>query len=202
VYRPLAEQLAGLAAATDGQRVLELSAGDGELTSLLRAAVGADGLVEVVQGDRHFTQPVDHFDLAVSLLAIDAQDELHAVLPQLAVVANRVLVMVAAAGATHDNALRTAWRAIVGEELTALPPTDPVASPNGWRQRRLSDVARFDGIGQLFTALTDERGIEVPADRRDALRDRLAREVAPFTAADGTMRIPVHVTLVEHGDPA
>jgi hypothetical protein len=199
VYRPLAEQLAGLAAPRAGQRVLELSAGDGELTTRLREAVGAQGMLEVVQGDRHFTQPADHFDLAISLLAIDAQDELHAVLPQLAVVASRVLVTAAGGGATYDNALRTAWRAVVGDELTALPPPDPVTSPNGWRQRRLSDVARFDGIGQLFTALTDERGIDVPGDRRDALRERLAREVAAFTAADGTMRIPVHVTLVEHG---
>ncbi len=199
VYRPLAEQLAELAEPSDGERVLELSAGDGELDPMLRAAVGASGVVEVVDGPWHFTQADDHFDLAVSLLAVEAQDELQAVLPQLGVVARRVLVMAFGGGATYDNALRAAWRVAVGEELTALPSTDPIASPNGWRQRRLSDVARFDGIDQLLTALTDERRIDVPADRRDALCEQLGREVAAFTAADGTMRIPVHVTLVEHG---
>jgi hypothetical protein len=199
VYRPLAEQIAGLAAPREGERVLELPAGDGELSVRLRRAVGARGRVEVVKRPWNFTQTEDHFDLAVSLLAIDAQDELQAVLPQLNVVARRTFVAVSAGGATYDNALRTAWRDVTGAELAALPSTDPVTTPAGWRQRRVSDVARFDGIEQLLTALTDERGIDVPADRRAALRERLAREVAVFTAADGTMRIPVHVTLVERG---
>jgi hypothetical protein len=199
VYRPLAEQLAGLAGPLDGKRVLELPAGDGELSARLRREVGARGRVEVIKRPWNFTQDEDHFDVAFSLLAIDAQDELQSVLPQLGVVARRVLVAVSGGGATHDNALRIAWRDVTGTELDALPSTDPVKTPAGWRQRRLSDVARFDGTEQLLTALTDERGIEVPADQRPALRARLARELAPFTAADGTMRIPVHVTLVERG---
>jgi hypothetical protein len=182
--------------------VLELPAGDGELGVRLRRAVGARGRVEAAQRPWHFTQPDDHFDLAVSLLAIEAQDELHAVLPQLGVVARRTFVAVFAGGATYDNALRTAWREVTGAELAALPSTDPVTTPPGWRQRRLSDVARFDGIEQLLLALTDERGIVVRATRRAALRERLAGEMAPFTAADGTMRIPVHVTLVERTVPA
>lgn len=199
MYRPFAEQLAGLAAPREGERVLELPAGDGELTVRLRRAVGVSGRVEAVKRPWNFTQDEEHFDLAISLMAIDAQDELQAVLPQLRAVARRVLVAVSAGGATYDNALRTAWRDVAGAELAALPATDPVATPVGWTQRRLSDVARFDGVDQLFTALTDERGIDVPAEQRAALRGRLEREVAPFTAADGTMRIPVHVTLVERG---
>jgi hypothetical protein len=197
VYRPLAEQLAGLAGPLDGLRVLELPAGDGELTARLRRAVGVRGSVVVARRPWNLTQDANHFDVAFSLLAVDAQDELHAVLPQLGVVARRVFVAVSAGGATHDNALRTAWRDVSGVELAVLPATDPVARPSGWRQQRLSDVARFDGVEQLLTALTDERGIDVPPDSRAELRDRLAREMAPFTAADGTMRIPVHMTVVE-----
>ena len=197
VYRPLAEQLATAAAPRAGERVLELSAGDGELTRSLRAAVGAGGGVDVVEAPWHFAHPENSYALAVSLLAIDAQDVLHAVLPQLGVVARRVVVAASGGGATYDNALATAWRAVVGEDPAALPPTDPVVAPAGWRQRRLSDVARFDGIDQLFTALTEERGIEVPSEHRASLRERLGRELAAFTYADGTMRIPVHATLVE-----
>ena len=147
----------------------------------------------------NFTQDEDHFDVALSLLAIDAQDELQSVLPQLGVVARRVHVVVAGGGATYDNALRTAWRTVTGSDLDALPSTDPVTAPAGWRQRRLSDVARFDGAEQLLTAVTTERGIEAPPDQRAALRDGLARELAAFTSADGTMRIPVHASLVERG---
>lgn len=199
MYRPLAEQLAGLTGLHEGQRVLELSAGDGELTPRLTTAVGAQGTVEVVERPWNLAHPQHHFDLAVSLLAVETQDELLAVLPQLTVVAQRALVMVFAGGATYDNALRTAWREVTGADLDVVPTTDPVAKPTGWRERRLSDVARFDGVDPLLIALTDERGIDVPADRRAALRERLARELASFTAADGTMRIPVHATLVEHG---
>ena len=178
---------------------MELSAGDGELTRRLQTFVGPFGKVDVVEGPWHFTQEAGSFDVAVSLLAIDAQDVLQAVLPQLAVVAHRVVVAASGGGATYDNALRNAWRAILGEEPATLPTTDPVIAPNGWRHRRLSDVARFDGIEQLFTALTDERQIEVPADHRAPLRERLAAELSAFTYADGTMRVPVHVTLVERG---
>ena len=199
VYRPLAEQLAGLAAAKEGQRVVELAPVDGELTARLRKAVGARGVVEVVQRPWNFTQREGHFDIAVSLFGIEAQDELHALLPQLGAVSWRVLILVFAGGATYDNALRTAWRDVTGAELSVLPSTDPVTTAGGWRQRRLSDVARFDGIAQLLAALTDERGIEVPSGHRTAIRDRLAGELGSFTAADGTMRIPVHATLVERG---
>jgi hypothetical protein len=199
LYRPLAEQLAGLAAPHQGERVLELSSGDGELTVWLTEALGAGGSLDTVERPWNFTQPSHHFDLAISLLAIETPDELHAVLPQLAVVAARTLVATFGGGARHDNALRTAWRDVVGEELGAVPSPDPVSPPAGWRQRRLSDVARFDGVAQLLTALTVERGIDVPAGLRDPLQERLARELAPFTAADGTMRIPVHLTVVESG---
>ena len=199
VFRPLAEQLTLLAAPRDGDRILELAAGDSELTGRLRAAVGARGSVEVHERPWNLTHDEDHFTLAVSLLAIESQAEMHGVLPQLGVVAPRVLVEVAAGGATYDNALRAAWHEVFGAELDVLPPTDPVRTPVGWRQRRLSDVARFDGAEQLLAALTDEREIDVPAGSRDSLRDRLADHLAAFTAADGTMRIPVHATLVTRG---
>ncbi len=199
MYRPLAEQLARLAQPLLDKRVLELPAGDGELSARLRREVGPGGSVEAIDRPWNFTQDEDHYDVALSLLAIDAQDELQSVLPQLGVVARRVLVAVSGGGATYDNALRTAWRDVTGTELDALPSTDPATAPAGWRHRRLSDVARFDGVEQLLTALTDERGIQAPADHRTALRDTLARELTAFTAADGTMRIPVHVTLVARG---
>ncbi|PZR78413.1 MAG: hypothetical protein DLM65_12930 [Candidatus Aeolococcus gillhamiae] len=198
MYRPLAEQLAGLAAPGQGESVLELSAGDGELTARLQAAVGGGGSVEVIERPGTTVPRQGAFDLVVSLLAVETQAELDVMQPHLEVVAGRAFIGIGAGGLTYDNALQAAWRRLTGADLGALASSAPVAAPRGWRQRRLSDVARFDGIDQLLIALLDERGIDV-APRRAALRERLAREVAPFTAADGTMRIPVHVTLVEHG---
>lgn len=197
VHRPLAEQLVGLAVVAPGERVLELVDGDDELTGRLRAAVGAEGTVEVAARPWHLTQPPGRFDLAACLLAIDTQLELHEVLPQLAVVAHRALVAVWGGGATYDNALRAAWRDVSGADPPALHHPDPVNPPSGWRQRRVSDVARFDGVDQLLTALTDERDIAPAGLDRAALRDRLAHHLARFTAHDGTMRIPVRATVVE-----
>ncbi|HSP65856.1 MAG TPA: hypothetical protein VLO10_06665, partial [Candidatus Deferrimicrobium sp.] len=92
VYRPFAEQLAGIAGTLDGLRVLELPAGDGELTARLRHAVGEHGSLEVSARPWSFIEHADHFDVALSLLAIDGQEELQSVLPQLGIVARRVHV--------------------------------------------------------------------------------------------------------------
>jgi hypothetical protein len=212
-YRPLAEQLAGVAAIRRGERVLEVSAGDGELTAHLLGMPGAPALTVVVAaaqqaGDlrealgRAPVEPVitpswqlpfgdNAFDLALSLLAIDADDQLTAALTELARVAQRARVLVWTDGATHENALRAA--------ITTTPTTTPTPAPpipRGWTQTTLNDVARFDGIGQLWLALVTERGIEIPADQEQAVRERLQKNIAPYTAADGTMRIPVRAALL------
>jgi SAM-dependent methyltransferase len=217
VYRPLAEQLLGVAAPAAGERVLELSAGDGEVSRLLAGAasgplptvvVATDALASalreaivplladaVVAPAWHVPFGDGDFDLAVSLLAIAGADRIAQTLAELARVARRVAILVWTDGATHENALRDAWR-----ELGA--PGEPpdtmltAATPPGWSGSELADVARFDGIGQLWAGLVTERSVAVPAAMATALQERLAENVAAFTAADGTLRIPVRATLL------
>jgi hypothetical protein len=64
-----------------------------------------------------------------------------------------------------------------------------------WSRRTLADVARFDGVDQLWMALVVERNVPVPAGAEAPMRARLTHHLSAFTAADGTMRIPVRATL-------
>ena len=217
VYRPLAEQLVAVAAPGPGDRVVEVSAGDGEVIRRLAGAasqplptvlVATDAraralgeaiapLQAVVVVARAWDLPFGdaEFDLAVSLLAVAGPERAGQALAELARVARRVEVVVWTDGATHENALRDAWRELGAPG--ALPATlMTTATPPGWSQSELADVARFDGIGQLWAGLVTERGITVPAALATALKERLAEKVAAFTAADGTMRIPVRATLL------
>jgi Methyltransferase domain len=217
LYRPLAEQLVAMAAPAPGERVVELSAGDGEVSRRLAGAASGPLPTVVVATDARaralgeaiaplaadirvasaWQLPLGdwEFDLAVSLLAGAGAERAGQVLAELARVARRVAVVVWTDGATHENALGDAWR-----ELGApgeLPGTMlSAATPPGWSDRELADVARFDGIGQLWAGLVTERGVAVPAALATALQQRLAENVAAFTAADGTMRIPVRATLL------
>jgi hypothetical protein len=135
------------------------------------------------------------FDLAVSLLTVAGAERAGRALAELARVARRVAVVVWTDGATHENALCDAWRELGAPG--ALPDTMlTAATPPGWSGSELADVARFDGIGQLWAGLVTERGVAVPAAMATALQERLAENVAAFTAADGTMRIPVRATLL------
>jgi hypothetical protein len=217
VYRPLAEQLLAVASPGPGERVLELSAGDGEVSRRLAgAASGPLPTVVVATGARaralgeaiapletdthvasawHLPFRDGGFDLAVSLLAVAGAERAGQALAELARVARRVEVVVWTDGATHENALRAAWRQLGAPG--ALPATMlTAATPPGWSQSELADVARFDGIGQLWAGLVTERGVAVPAAMATALQGRLAENLAAFTAADGTMRIPVRARLL------
>lgn len=213
VYRPLAEQLAGVAAIGAHERVLDLSAGDGELTTQLLSTPAAPALTVVVADAQRAddlrealgSAPAElvitpagqlpfgdnAFDLALSLLAIDADDQLAATLTELARVARRARVLTWTEGAIHENALRDA---MASTPTTTPTPATPL--PPGWIQTTLTDVARFDGITQLWLALVTERGIEIPTDQEQTVRERLQKNIAPYTAADGTMRIPVRAALL------
>jgi hypothetical protein len=202
VHRPLAEQLVALTEMHDGDRVLELSAGDGELTRRLHDRGATVEVVDLSRHPDHRRLPfaADSHDVVLSLLALDSDDELPSALLELARVAARARIVVWEDGATHENALRAAWRD-AGD--TTAPPVDepalPAPLPPRWSRSVLSDVARFDGADQLWAALVVERDVVVPHDRAHALRQRFADVLAPFTAADGTLRIPVRAALLALG---
>jgi hypothetical protein len=221
VHRPLAEQLVALAGLRDGERVLALTAGDGELERALRAgrvdvalevadaSSAADGAMGATAlpftdgaSDVAVSRPFGDggFDVALSLLAAGDGDALLAALGALGRVARRVRVVVWEGGATHENALRAAWDdAGAGSAPPVRLAVAPVALPAGWSRSVLADVARFDSAHQLLDALTSERGVEVPAALAPALLRRFEELIAPHTAADGTLRVPVRAGLLVRG---
>lgn len=71
----------------------------------------------------------------------------------------------------------------------------------GGQGSAVRDVARFDSIDHYWTAMVDQRpigaelgGIDQPS--RVAIADRCAVLLAPFTGADGTLRVPMDATLI------
>lgn len=103
----------------------------------------------------------------------------------------------------HEVALVDTLRDVVGihsgflARCLARPDPAPAAR---WEPVTLHDVARFDGIGHYWAAMVGERPLaaELVHESDAALREIRAacqRALEAYTAADGTMRIPVRATL-------
>jgi SAM-dependent methyltransferase len=72
-----------------------------------------------------------------------------------------------------------------------------------WDSATLRDVVRFDGITHYWAAMVAERPVaaelaDTSEATRGAVRVACERALREFTAADGTMRIPVTATLLRH----
>jgi SAM-dependent methyltransferase len=72
-----------------------------------------------------------------------------------------------------------------------------------WDATPLHDVVRFDGIAHYWAAMVVERPVaaelaSVPEATVRAVRAACEQGLRPFTAADGTMRIPVLATMWRH----
>jgi len=70
-----------------------------------------------------------------------------------------------------------------------------------WGRSRIRDVVRFDGIAHYWAAMVADRPVAAElAHESDAalraVRAACERALRPFTAVDGTMRIPVVATLL------
>jgi SAM-dependent methyltransferase len=103
----------------------------------------------------------------------------------------------------HEMALEHALREVLGYSspflMKCLAPPDRHRDED-WESLSLHDVVRFDGIAMYWAALVTERPVAIElADQTDdalhALRAACQRALEPCTAADGTLRIPVHATL-------
>jgi hypothetical protein len=112
-----------------------------------------------------------------------------------------------AAAPLHEVALADALRDVLG--VTSAFMTRCLAVPvpeqvSGWDSVSVHDVVRFDGIGTYWAAMVTERPIALElaqqgADALSAVRAACQRSLAACTAADGTMRIPVHAMLYHSG---
>ncbi len=114
-----------------------------------------------------------------------------------------ILTWDAAEPPAHEIALTDALRDIGRMESPFLRRC--LALPNGnqsarWEPVVLRDVVQFDGIAAYWAAMVLERPIlrelnPLPGDEVAAVRSACQRALQRWTAADGTMRIPVRATL-------
>jgi hypothetical protein len=115
-----------------------------------------------------------------------------------------VLTWDAAEPPAHELALAGALRDEAG---VSSPFLDQCLQAPGftthprWDSVRLHDVVRFDGIAHYWVAMVVERPIaaelsEVSETVREAVRAGCERNLEQFTAADGTIRIPVTAILL------
>jgi hypothetical protein len=104
---------------------------------------------------------------------------------------------------SHEAALVEALRDVAGIQSRFL--TRCLASPDaehslGWEAVAIHDVVRFDGIGEYWAAMVVERPLARELEHQPervmaAVRVACQRALEPWTAADGTMRIPVRSML-------
>ncbi len=103
----------------------------------------------------------------------------------------------------HEVALADALRDVAGLQSQFVmrclggPDADQT---RGWDPVTLNDVVRFDGINAYWAAMVVERPVareleHQPADAAESMRAACLRSLQPWTAPDGTMRIPVRATL-------
>jgi hypothetical protein len=104
----------------------------------------------------------------------------------------------------HEGALVDALREQAGVHSRFLDQclqTPGVAERPNWDRSSIRDVVRFDGIAHYWSAMVVERPVAAElAHESDAalgaIRAACERALLPFTAMDGTMRIPVTATLL------
>jgi hypothetical protein len=77
-----------------------------------------------------------------------------------------------------------------------LAPTSAALPPDGWTATPMRDVARFDGAQQLWMALCDHLAIRMEDAEATAVSRHFNDALVAFQGADGTLRIPVEVTLL------
>jgi hypothetical protein len=218
---PLAEQLVEAAGVAPGMRVVEVLGGAGILTRRLAATVGGSGTVVTVVADdaaaRALTRdlresrttasvivarvaalPFDdrQFDAALSLLRLAGPGG-DADLGEMERVADHAAAVVTSdVRALPEDLLARTWQAVIGDVPSALRPAPAVIPPDGWTSAPMRDVVRFDSAPQLLRSLCDHLAVEVPRDRAAAVSRRFHEAVAAFQGADGTLRIPIEVTLL------
>jgi hypothetical protein len=216
VLRPLVEQLLEVAAITAGMSVLDVRPPSADLIRALppstAVAVTDDEAAATTLRDelraaraeaRVVTAPLaalpfdtGAFDAVLSLFGLTGSHGGAVALAELARVGRRAIVVVWDGGATLENALRAALSAVTGTAPASLVRAlEPPAAP-GWSRQQLADVARFDSVARLVSALTEQHDLDVEAMQRAALVAHMESSLAAFTGADGTLRVPLRATAL------
>lgn len=218
---PLAEQLVEAAGIAPGMRVVDVLGDAGVLTRRVATTTGPAGSVVTVVADGHSARalaqelresrtiasevvasPDDlpfeerEFDAAVSLLRLTG-DVGTAALREMERVAHQAAAIVTAESRPlPEDLLARAWQEATSAIPPALAPTSAARPPDGWTATPMRDVARFDGAEQLWLALCDHLAIPMDDAAATAVSRHFNEALVAFEGADGTLRIPVEVTLL------
>lgn len=116
--------------------------------------------------------------------------------------------------APHEGALQAALSELTGRVPDALARAVQLGYPEaaehlvattpgaaGVQVVRIHDVVRFDGIAHYWAAMVTERPLAAPVAglpeaQSAAVRELVAERLLPYTAADGTMRIPTEAVVM------
>jgi SAM-dependent methyltransferase len=115
-----------------------------------------------------------------------------------------VLTWDAAFPPAHESALADALRDEAGVHSRFLDQcleTARLTEGSLWDSSSIRDVVRFDGIAHYWAAMVADRPVAAELGQASevtvsAVRAACERALQPFTAVDGTMRIPVVATLL------
>jgi hypothetical protein len=218
---PLAEQLVEAAGIVPGMRVVDVLGDAGVLTRRVATTTGPAGSVvtvvaddesaralaqelresrtiasEVVASPDELPFPEREFDAAVSLLRLTG-DVGTAALREMQRVAHQAAAIVTTASRPlPEDLLARAWQEVTAAIPPELAPAPAALPPDGWTATPMRDVARFDTAQQLWMALCDHLGIPMEDAEATAVSRHFNEALVAFKSADGTLRIPVEVTLL------
>jgi hypothetical protein len=218
---PLAEQLVEAAGIAPGMRVVDVLGDAGVLTRRLATTTGPAGSVVTVVADddsaRALAQelresrtiasgvvasPDDlpfrerEFDAAVSLLRLTGGVATAALREMERVAHQAAAVVTAESRPLPEDLLARVWQEVTAAIPPELATTSVVLPPEGWTATPMRDVARFDRAQQLWMALCDHLGIPMEDAEAIAVSRHFNEALVAFQGADGTLRIPIEVSLL------
>lgn len=185
-----------------GETVCDIRCDSGVLEPLLRRSAASRLDLHVATVDAQtLPLPDASCDLVVSLFALGFAPQLLSEARRVRRPTGRIALLTwrAADPPPHEVVLRDALRDATS---STSPFLQRVLAAPGEGERILSDVVRFDGFTQYWTALVDERPLreelmQLPDSMRTAVRDWCRRELARFEMPDGTLRIPVRAAVID-----
>jgi hypothetical protein len=136
------------------------------------------------------------FDAAVSLLRLSGAVGTAALREMERVAHQAAAIVTAESRPLPEDLLARAWQEVTSALPPALAPAPVARAPDGWTATPMRDVARFDGAEQLWLALCDHLAIPIEDAQAAAVSRRFNQALVAFEGADGTLRIPVEVTLL------
>jgi SAM-dependent methyltransferase len=218
VLAPLAEQLGAGARITTGDLVIDVLCDGGAATAQAGRLTGAPGSVTAVDYEADCLRAVCAmnadarvaecgrdalpcadaiFDVAINLVTAGwagpaLLDEMWRVTKP----GGRITLLgYGGADAVHEKLLLESVAEITGEQLPYAADLMRPVNDDRLQTTTLRDVIRFDGVNQFWDVMTDGRTV-VAGENAHPIRRLVATRLEPFTAADGTIRIPIDVALL------